>query len=480
VQILHFIVRNTIVAFLAFKFYSQIKNESRGNGQILLISTIHMMVITFLANSLNLNQGTRIILSFLFFGILTLAMKKKQETDFKSLLFSFLLSYFLRLLFALLATFTLLLMETENEVFFLIIGLLYPSSFLIGLLRKEAKGASHLTDFSVISKYFSTLNIVLVLGTLLFIFHAFLDFVVYQEILYGLLPSLIFVGIGVALVSGILFLVNLLVKHLGKVETKIHHLEANNYQLENENEELNNRWHEVKEIVMVNSLSLMELENALAEANSKGGANEDLLEKIQKTKSLNSVVGTDLSLSDLKDDLERLEFGNDFVGLKLLLGRFIYEGRMKGIQVIVDNQFYDWHTLKIPESMLIKLLGNFLTNSIKELEKIESQDRIVKIWLYRDNQGYLNIDMADNAKEFPIPILNQLGKRKNSTNGTGNGYFEIFSILDAAEASFKIREASTMKKISIVFDENNNRLIQSSYRTEELLMGLENSILEVI
>jgi len=265
-----------------------------------------------------------------------------------------------------------------------------------------------------------------------------------------------------------------------KIENEKMKLEYINFSLKEENQSLTSRWHGIKEVVVANSIFFLQFEKELDNMFKQNLTEKDLFEKISRIKVFNSEMGDDLSMIDLEEEIKLLDFPDTWVRLKLRLSHFIYEARNKGIHVIVDNKFENWNEIDIPEVAFIKLVANIVSNSIKELEKININSKLVKISFLSNTTGYLIVEVHDNAMEFSIDILKKLGKRQNSTNETGDGYFEIFQILDIALASFELIENKRTKMVRITFDGCNDRTITSGYRTDELLLELGDSILDVL
>lgn len=478
---IHAFLMSFVIIFLILKFYIRVQGEEVSRRKILLISIVYSLFRMYIHGEF----PTRVIisLSFLFLSLLLSLIIKCRNVEFKVLFIIFLFGHvfhFLSLfIVAFLAGIILFLTAREPEPTVIVLSLLYPLIALGSIFFSETRIDKIFQKYSPIVKQLSARGIALTIGLFLISLYIILDFGVnYLEIFSELIPSLVIASIGLILMSAIVYGITLIIKHLEKTDAKITHLENSTTQLAKENEKLINKWHEVKEMIAVNNLSFMELESALVEAD--GFVNAKLLDKIERVKAFNLEIGIDLSIADLKEDLDRLELGGGFAGLKLLLVRFIYEARRENIRLDIENEFEEWGTLDIPESLLIKLMGNILTNALKELRKQSEIVKEVKIYFFQDSRESFNIEIYDNANQFSVQVLQKLGERRNSTNGTGNGYFEIFSILDAALATFRLQENLHMKKISLVFDGKNQRIIQSSYRTEELLIELENAKLDVL
>lgn len=132
----------------------------------------------------------------------------------------------------------------------------------------------------------------------------------------------------------------------------------------------------------------------------------------------------------------------------------------------------------------MRLFGNLIDNAIKETDKIKEVESKQIMILFKNVDGYFSFETIDNAKEFKIEILKRIGERKNSINGTGNGYSEIIEILEKSDASLIIDEwydgSEFGKKISVVFDDMKLFIINSSYRYNELADALVASKLKIL
>jgi len=132
----------------------------------------------------------------------------------------------------------------------------------------------------------------------------------------------------------------------------------------------------------------------------------------------------------------------------------------------------------------LRLFGNLIDNAIKETDKIKEVESKQIMILFKNVDGYFSFETIDNAKEFKIEILKRIGERKNSINGTGNGYSEIIEILEKSDASLIIDEwydgSEFGKKISVVFDDMKLFIINSSYRYNELADALVASKLKIL
>ena len=153
------------------------------------------------------------------------------------------------------------------------------------------------------------------------------------------------------------------------------------------------------------------------------------------------------------------------------------------VKFYVKNDVADWDVIEIADTELYPLVGNLINNVLKELKKIAPTTRTLDI-NFTEDSGNFCVTLHDSADEFSIEILKRLGERGNSTNNTGDGYPEIFKVLNKYGASYNLSEymldGEQRKFISVTFDGLSHRTISSNYRFNELEKNLEMTAWEVI
>jgi len=198
----------------------------------------------------------------------------------------------------------------------------------------------------------------------------------------------------------------------------------------------------------------------------------DLTELIENFENLVMNLGSDVAHEAMARHVKSLDIPNEWWELKLTLVGFLEQAHTQNVFLEVANELKDWNELAISGLKLARLIENFVSNALKELAKMDNNGKLVVVRFYKNEAGFSAFEVADNAHEFPIDILLNLGKRKNSTNETGDGYFEVFEILDEIAASFLIEEKHFLdqnhKKIMVIFDGNHRREIKSDFRQEQL------------
>jgi len=142
-------------------------------------------------------------------------------------------------------------------------------------------------------------------------------------------------------------------------------------------------------------------------------------------------------------------------------------------KVMVDRKL-DYLTEKNVDILGIsQLVANNVSNAFRELKKSEIGNKEIFVRFRLNESGNYQISIYDNAHEFDLSILVNLGVRGNSTNGSGFGWADTMELLSRYNASICIREFKPYgdlftKEIAIIFDGKNERLIDS-YRKEEIL-----------
>ena len=191
--------------------------------------------------------------------------------------------------------------------------------------------------------------------------------------------------------------------------------------------------------------------------------------------NLTEAIGDEFSNDDIEDEIKDLGLPDDYLDLGIRLGQLIMFAREKGIDMFLQSRVEDWEDVPISNVELIRLVGNLLDNAIKELSKTVIQSKKVMIKFFNIN-GNFALSVRDNANEFPLEILKNLGEKANTTNGSGFGYPEICKLLYRENASFSIKEQrngeQSIKIITVIFDQLDKYVIESQYRKEELHMAL--------
>jgi len=199
---------------------------------------------------------------------------------------------------------------------------------------------------------------------------------------------------------------------------------------------------------------------------------------------LSSEIATEFFEEDLKIEIQEMRLPIDLVDFGVVIEILLQKARKNKVRLFIDCTSVSWSKVPEPRTEFIRLIGNLIDNAIKETAKLGLEEADVVVTFSEDEDGDFIFVVRDDAKEFPLSILSRLGGRGVSTNGTGDGYSEIFNCLTKMEASFWIKEWKStdkdMKKIIVVFNGLGSMHIESAYRQEELEIALADSVIEVI
>ena len=259
------------------------------------------------------------------------------------------------------------------------------------------------------------------------------------------------------------------------VEQKLHETEV-------EFGKLVSRHHKYRDIVSaVDGSSRVMIKTTL----EKGRADTEALNKyLGAIDKLAAEAGLEFAMDDVNDAVDTLMLPELWFPLANRLRQLLIQCEQKGITMFIKNIASDetWESLTVSKLDFIRIVGNLLSNAIKELDKSNPIGKQVMVD-FLDEKGVFVFVVRDNAHEFSTDILARLGQRKNSTNGTGDGYAEIFEILNANNATFEMTERKENEKnrkiIRIIFDGKNQRIIRTDYRYEELKVALAATPFEI-
>ena len=446
-----------IVGMVAITFYFKLSSERK-------FGIKHIIVILIYA--LFMMLGHRVIIEPFrtMFGLLILAtclFEKEKRLALSGLLIPFLILPLLRTVIAFVIGFTTYLLFSESVGFEIVqLLIIFPVEAIIFTLlcknikTEQIKEALNEKEIKIII-YASTILMWLIYGMVHTL--AALSTGATQAITLTLMSVLI--PSGFVAISIIIYAV------------KKHHKIS---KLKKEISGLTSEKHYYKTVMIANDLTLKkfeeELNRVLKEKNIQDlGA---LARIFANFKKISTELGENFSLQELQTNIAGIELPNDWEGLRMILALFAYEARENNIQFSIFNHVENWQNICISETDLIRLIGNLISNSLKELKLTTVEEKNVQVVFDVDKEQVFKIEIFDNAHEFPIDVLKKLGQRNNSTNGTGEGYWEIFDILDMQNASFKLSELLIKdlphKCIKVNFDHKGEISIFSFYRQSQL------------
>jgi len=506
------ILINLIVYSACLNFYGRIKGEKLDNGKFYLVIALSGLYRFLLPASVE--TAIQIVISFIVVGGLLMLLEKK--VSWVLLLTSFLMSYTLRILAmlssVLLSVFIFTVLGNDlqrsrmGENFMLILTITITIAVLSAVISLDEKKKINLFMNAKHLEAKLVRNIVFVIGFLVVVLHTF----IFTDFGFNLTSTLAFVfwGASTLLILAIISLTIFLIWHLNVEKKKQLRLEQQYKQLESENEAIELQFLELKtvhndlyqEYGVVKSNhhaykyivpTLMNMQQDFIGELDKF-ADYSHAEKLKRIRDyadqirlLSFQINNDLAIDHVDEALNRLKIPENWQALRGVFQKIMQVALTKDIYLSVYNHDEFLQNLDVPQSIYIRLLSNIVDNAIKESCKIDVAKRgEVKITLIEED-GYSGFEVRDAAAEFEISVLQKLGQRKNSTNGTGDGYAEIFNDLREVGASFMIREMklhdnTSIKTISVIFDGHSMRLIDSPYRFYVLMDELAGTELEVM
>jgi len=250
--------------------------------------------------------------------------------------------------------------------------------------------------------------------------------------------------------------------------------EIDREQLKEQVDDLTSLTHSYKNSVRLTTFLLQELNLHMAEDGSVAdfGNVSDLTELISNFENLMTNLDSEVIHEEMARYVKMLDIPNEWWGVKLTLGSFAWQAHNQGVFFEVKNKLDDWSKLKVSMTELSQLVENLVSNALKELVQTKIEGKLLLVRFVQDEVGHLALEVRDNAHEFSLDVLSKLGQRKNSTNGTGDGYAEIFDILNQTKASFLIEEVSALehhhKKVIVTFDRRRRVEVRSNYRQKEI------------
>lgn len=490
-QQIYGILMTLIIYSAMLKFYSLIKNKSLQKLNFYLIPILHI-TYRFFTTGLMI-EPLRMITSFIFIGIMLMLFEKK--ISWVILVVAFLMTYTLNLLSLLMALITLVSLGTENEFIYALVTLSWSIIVFVGVVLFNENRKITLSDYARYLEIALVRKIVFVIGLLIFMLHSFFHTSTRLGIEFDFITSIILWAISIILVLIIIFLTIFIVRYMNVERKKQSLLEQENVRLTEERLTIDKQMNELKQMQMTLQKNLedvtsnyhnykylvpvlMSLQNKLFDE-MQHFSEYSYDEKISRIKDYTDQIRTlsfgitdEFVVDHIKNEVTGLNIPNNWSKLNILLETFLKNAHNKGVYLSIYNYTSLWDGLNISDVIFIRLLSNLVDNAIKESCKIPESERGEVQVIFKEEEGYFGFEVRDGASEFELSILKNLGLRKNSTNGTGDGYAEIMLDLKQTQASFIIKEwqknGKDGKVISIIFDGYGMMLIDSHYRQELL------------
>jgi len=453
-QLIHSFASNFLTSFMALLFYEKITTEKPRQLTLIIIPFLFASYMTATHNQIwaifRLGGGL-IIIAFIVKTI-------EKRVLWSSIIVSFLFVYFLTTITNLIAVPFIDWLELNIWLTYLLAEItlyllaLWKIKLPNGFLAFEEKGAKNIilaiaiTVFTLYSAIHAISGIVVNFDSLIF------------EVILTFLMAL-FIAIIILSIKLIIYLTNQ--GHKFKEAESRHH-----------------KYNNIFPVLMETHRNLAKQLDSNNETDIQ--AVKDYLHLVEK---YNSEIADEVFVDSIKEEIDYLKLPIEFYNLSFLLKQKLHLARTKNVSVHLKSEVRNWQTIPLSGVKLDLLFGNLLDNAIKETAKMNDDDRQIIIEFFEKDEIFW-INIHDTAAHFPIHILQNLGKRGNSINGTGDGYAEIFEITGEVRASFLIEEwmdfGMPVKTISITFDELGQIAIDSDYRRDKLQKALKDSLLDVL
>lgn len=461
---------HVVVGFVVIVFYFKLTPKRK-------IGFKHMIVILLYAFFMMWAHNTIIEPFRTLLGLFILSIcliNKEERINFSGLLIPFLLLPLVRTLLAFIIGFVTYIFFSENLEFEIVqLLIIFPTEALTFILlchsikTEKIKEALDGKEIRIII-YASSILIWIIYGIVhtLAVFNGNITQAVTLTLMSILIPG------GFTSIVVIIYAVKKYHEKRALEKTVNHQLKVI--------DDLTSLTHSYKNGVKLMAYLLKELDLQI-ESDGKvtgGGYLQDLSSLVESFESLTTNLNQEFVYEELQKYVSILDFPKEWWSLQLTLAGFMLQGHKSGILLEIKNEYKDWGSLKVSQFDVSKIVENLMSNAIKELSSADMIGKMALVVFYQNDAGYFTFEIVDNAHEFSIDVLKRLGKRKNSTHGSGDGYAEIFELLNKLGASFLIEESNVMgyfhKKINIIFDDRRKKKIQSSYRNQNLYEALTN------
>ena len=506
-QLTYGLLVNFIIAFAMLKFYSKLQDQEIRKSTLFIIPIAYTLYRVFTTDIAI--DPFRLLLSPIFIVVMLAVFREKISWVF--LITSFLLTQALWLIVYLVSAITLIpfiIFGVElNHIAALLIGVPWSIIIFYGVFLLDKRQKINLSAYGKLLEHSFVRKMVWTIGILIVILYSFIHISADLQPASDFETSVVILALFIAVIVIIVFLTIFNVIHLNNEKKKRDWLEAENVRLEQERLAIQNQLsdlsdvhdqlqidfgdvtsnhHRYRYVVPV----LMQMQRELIEDIQyfSDYGHEEKMTQIKnytdQIRLLSFGITDDFVADHIKSDLEALNIPAERRKLVVLLEKLMNRAYDNEVYLAIYNHGNLWHELDVPDAIFLRLLSNLVDNAIKESRKVPPEDRGDVQLIFTDDDEYFAFEVRDFAPEFEISILENLGKRNNSTNGTGDGYFEIIQALDEVNASIAIsewrRNGKYGKSIMVTFDSYAMKFIDSHYREDLLVERLKESCLEVM
>ena len=481
-NLLYVVIGNFLLIYNILLFYQKITTQKL-KWTTWLISSFTFSSYSFFFHSI-IPDYFRLIGAFLLI-LITIYMLEKR-ISISSFIASSLIVYFFRIIGFLFVSLLGLVFSFENNMWLYTITLCSElSTYLFAHKKiKITSGMPILEDAEV-------REILFTLTALFLIFHWGIMRLVGIENIIDSTPAneiiaILVIAFATIMISAIYFVIYIAKKHRKQLK-----LQQENKKMEEEFAEVSADFKNIVSIHHQYKNDVPLIKDALLSISNEWMATfgKDKSEHLQRMRNniytlhkLAGEVENKIYSDDIEQTIGSLGLPDDWFPLSVYLKKAMQEAIDQNITIHLQNKSKNWQNIPLDSAKFIQLIGALLDNAIKETARTNDVTKQIHIKFFDDGDAF-SFEISDDAKEFPVHILQNLGKRDNSTNGTGNGFVEIINLTKSVKASLVIKEQNIsgmkVKDIQIIFDGLNSILIESDYRSKELRKALKNSILEV-
>ena len=512
---------NFIIAFILLKFYSKLQNQELKKLTIFITPIFYTLYRIFTIDMII--EPVRLLITPIFLAIILMISKEKLSWIF--LMVSFFITQALWLIVFLMSSITFLIFHLPFDIELsplLRILIAIPWMLIIFssifLLDKHQK--IDLSSYGEHLNHPTIRKMIWTIGILVILLYSSIRISDNLSITFDFITSSIILGASAIILLTIITLTVLIIRHLivekkknDQIEEENDLLKKDNLQLVSENDKLNQEYLAIQNRLFELSDVHKELQKDFGDVTSTHhkykyvvpvlmSMQQKLIEEIQyfsdytheekmnqiinytdQIKALSFEINDDFIADHISSEIDNLKIPTDRISLISLLEELMRKAHENEVYLSIYNETNLWNCPNIPDTSLIRLVSNLVDNAIKETCKLPEEYRGQVQLIFRDDDEYFCFEVRDFATEFELSILENLGQRKNSTNGTGDGYAEILLDLEEAKASMVMSEwkkrTSCGKSISIIFDGYQMRAIDSHYRQDLLVEKLTGSNLQV-
>jgi len=464
-ELVHRVAHQLMLGIFNFWFYFQIINIKPKSKAHLLGITLSIAILLFLLHAY-IREPVRIFIGLLAFGFFV--YRREQTASGAALILAFLTGYSITIASLLLSSaISTAFGIYERELFWVVnIAVKFCAYLTAYRIARTWNGIPSINMPEVQGIVFSAAGIV---AAFYGIAHMTSEDTV--PFLRAFVAAFVIV-----VVTGIFFLSLFAKRYRERLEA-----EKQRLALEKDHKHLKEKNHEYQEVVPTVKWTNAIVLDKIKHIAKQGDVAQ--LQELERYLTLVAEINTELAeaftLDDLVKEYRGFTLPEEWLALKVRIIQTLSECERKDYLAFAQNTATTWGQIQVSKVKIIRLVGNLLKNAVRELGKTKSEEKELRLRFYDDESGFFAVEVSDNAHPFPSHVLARLGERGNSTNGTGDGYAEIFRFLSESGASLLIEErvlgGGDAKTVRIVFDCKERLVVCTEHRYDELKIALENT-----